>query len=81
MEGGIISLYRNNDLFSLGSFVTAIAMLAKIAVAGSFAIIYNFTAELYPTVVRNSAVGLCAMAARSSGMVTPQIILLVRVFL
>lgn len=52
-------------------------MLAKIAVAGSFAIIYNFTAELYPTVIRNSAVGISAMAARTSGMITPQIILLV----
>ncbi|OXA41750.1 organic cation transporter protein [Folsomia candida] len=59
-----------------GSIVTAIAMLAKIAVAGSFAIIYNFTAELYPTVIRNSAVGISAMAARTSGMITPQIILL-----
>jgi hypothetical protein len=32
--------------------VIGIAMLSKIAVAGSFAIIYNYTAELFPTSVR-----------------------------
>lgn len=57
--------------------MTTIAMLAKIAMAGCFAVIYNFTAELFPTVVRNSAVGLCSMAARLGGMLTPQITLLV----
>ncbi|CAL8116231.1 unnamed protein product [Orchesella dallaii] len=61
---------------SKGALVTTIAMIAKIAVSGSFAIIYNYTAELFPTVVRNSAVGLSSIAARTSGMLTPQIILL-----
>jgi OCT family organic cation transporter-like MFS transporter 16 len=68
------------DFMSIISFtgwiVTTIAMLAKIAMAGCFAVIYNFTAELFPTVVRNSAVGLCSMSARMGGMLTPQITLL-----
>lgn len=59
-----------------GLVVTTIAMLAKIAMAGCFAVIYNYTAELFPTVVRNSAVGLCSMSARMGGMLTPQITLL-----
>ncbi len=46
-------------------------MIAKIAMAGCFAVIYNYTAELFPTVVRTSAVGLCSMAARFGGMLTP----------
>lgn len=52
-------------------------MVAKIAMAGCFAVIYNWSAELFPTVVRTSAVGLCTMAARFGGMLTPQITLLV----
>ncbi|ODN02543.1 Organic cation transporter protein [Orchesella cincta] len=59
-----------------GLIVTSIAMIAKIAMAGCFAVIYNYTAELFPTVIRNSAVGLCSMAARMGGMLTPQITLL-----
>jgi len=59
-----------------GWIVTTIAMLAKIAMAGCFAVIYNYSAELFPTVIRNSAVGLCSMAARCGGMLTPQITLM-----
>jgi OCT family organic cation transporter-like MFS transporter 4/5 len=59
-----------------GLVVTTIAMIAKIAMAGCFAVMYNYTAELFPTVVRNSAVGLCSMSARMGGMLTPQITLL-----
>jgi len=50
-------------------------------IAGSFAIIYNYTAELFPTVIRNSAVGFGACSARFSGMLTPLIKLLVRIAL
>lgn len=54
-----------------------VAMLAKIAVAGSFTICFNYAAELFPTVIRNSVVGFATMAARAAGMLAPEIILLV----
>lgn len=55
---------------------TAIVIAGKLFIAGSFAIIYNYSAELFPTVVRNSALGLGSMCARLSGALTPLITLL-----
>lgn len=55
---------------------TGIVMAGKLFIAGSFAIIYNYSAELFPTVVRNSAMGLGSMCARLSGALTPLITLL-----
>ena len=48
-------------------------MVGKCAISASFAIIYVFSAELFPTVVRNVAMGLCAMFARFGGIVAPVI--------
>lgn len=60
-----------------GSIIsTAIVIAGKLFIAGSFAIIYNYSAELFPTVVRNSALGLGSMCARFSGALTPLITLL-----
>lgn len=40
------------------TLATCIVMAGKFTIAGSFAVIYNYSAELFPTVVRNSAMGL-----------------------
>lgn len=53
-----------------------IVLMGKSCVAGSFAVIYNYTAELFPTVVRNTAVGIGSMCARLSSTLTPMIFLL-----
>ncbi len=63
---------------ALGTVTITVAMLAKIAVAGSFGICFNYTAELFPTVIRNSVMGIVTMAARGAGMLAPEIILLVK---
>lgn len=53
-----------------------IVLLGKGCIAGSFAVVYNYTAELFPTVVRNTALGIGSMCARLSGALTPMIFLL-----
>lgn len=55
---------------------TGVVMAGKFLIASSFAIIYNYSAELFPTVVRNSALGIGSMCARLSGAMTPLITLL-----
>ncbi|XP_045472357.1 organic cation transporter protein [Harmonia axyridis] len=55
---------------------TTFVFLGKFLIACSFAIIYNYSAELFPTVIRNSALGLGGMWARISGALTPLITLL-----
>ncbi|XP_065332328.1 organic cation transporter protein [Cloeon dipterum] len=59
-----------------GTVVTVIVMVGKFFIAASFAIIYNYTAEMFPTVVRNTALGVGSMCARLSGALTPMIGLL-----
>lgn len=55
---------------------TSTVFIGKLFIAGSFAVIYNYSAELFPTVVRNSAMGLGSMCARLAGAFTPLITLL-----
>ncbi|KZC13133.1 PREDICTED: organic cation transporter protein [Dufourea novaeangliae] len=58
------------------STIVFIVLFGKACIAGSFAVIYNYTAELFPTVVRNTALGIGSMCARLSGALTPMIMLL-----
>jgi len=39
-------------------------LLTKAAITGVYATIYTFTPELFPTVIRNQAMGVCSMVAR-----------------
>ncbi|XP_064595319.1 organic cation transporter protein-like [Liolophura sinensis] len=64
------SLYANQDL----QWVTVIlAMVGKLGAAAAFAIVYVYSSELFPTVVRNSALGAASMFARAGGMISPYI--------
>lgn len=61
----------------IGSSVSiGFVFLGKFLIASSFAIIFNYSAELFPTVIRNSALGIGGMFARLSGALTPLITLL-----
>ncbi|CAB3403753.1 unnamed protein product [Caenorhabditis bovis] len=54
----------------------AFMLLGKIAVQGAFNILYIFTSELYPTVIRNTAVGVTSMVARFGSGLSSYIALL-----
>ena len=56
---------------SIDSYIQICAMVGKFGIAGSFALIYNYTAELYPVVVRSNGVGIGSIAGRFGGILFP----------
>ncbi|XP_067674156.1 organic cation transporter protein-like [Haliotis asinina] len=59
---------------SSSDWVTVVlAMLGKLGASGTFATVYVYTAELFPTVIRNSGLGVSSFFARIGGMVSPYI--------
>lgn len=59
--------------------MTAVTFFGKFCISGSFAIICNYSAELFPTVIRNTGIGFGSMCARLGAMLTPIISLLVSI--
>ncbi|XP_069108125.1 organic cation transporter protein-like [Argopecten irradians] len=58
---------------SLEPITITLAMLGKVGISAAFAIIYVWSAELFPTVVRNSGMGASSSCARIGGMIAPYI--------
>ncbi|XP_005098247.1 organic cation transporter protein [Aplysia californica] len=50
-----------------------LSMVGKFGASAAFAVIYVFSAELFPTVMRNSGMGLSSFSARIGGVVAPYI--------
>jgi OCT family organic cation transporter-like MFS transporter 4/5 len=56
------------------ALVVTLAMIGKFLIAGTFALAYLYTAELFPTPVRNVAVGGASTFARIGSMSAPYIV-------
>ena len=54
----------------------AAALAGKFAVSAAFSLVFVYCAELFPTSVRNLAVGLSSTAARVGGVAAPAVVLL-----
>ena len=52
---------------------TVLAMVGKLGVSGAYAIIYIHSAELIPTVVRNSAMGFCSVFENLGAVIAPYV--------
>ncbi len=66
----------------IGQFCTfsvlALAMVGKMCAAGAYAIIYNYTVEIFPTVVRSSGTSFGSMSGRIGSIAAPLLHNLVR---
>ncbi|XP_032390876.1 solute carrier family 22 member 13 [Etheostoma spectabile] len=51
--------------------VTGLAMVGKFGITASFAVIYVYTAEIFPTVLRQTGIGVSCMFARIGGVLAP----------
>ena len=60
-----------------GAVRTALAMIGKFGATAAFSIAYLYTAELFPTQMRSTAVGMCSMMARIGGLAAPQVIIII----
>ncbi|XP_060852099.1 organic cation transporter protein-like [Rhopalosiphum padi] len=55
-------------------------LIGKFSITISFVILYMYTAEMFPTEIRHSLLGICSMFGRIGSMVAPQTPLLVTYF-
>ncbi|XP_036595581.1 solute carrier family 22 member 13-like [Trichosurus vulpecula] len=55
---------------------TTLAVIGKFATSAAFTISYVYSAELFPTIVRQTGMGLVAIFSRIAGIITPLVILL-----
>jgi OCT family organic cation transporter-like MFS transporter 4/5 len=50
-----------------------LALIGKAGASAGFAVVFVYTAEMFPTPIRNSAVGLCSTVARVGALLAPGI--------
>ncbi|XP_051902141.1 solute carrier family 22 member 4-like [Hippocampus zosterae] len=76
LMGGVMILCVHLIPIDLQWVAVLLEMLGKFGVTSAFCIVYAVSSELFPTVIRNTAMGCCSMAARVGTIISPFIIYL-----
>lgn len=74
--GGSVLLFIQLVPSDLQYLSTALVMLGKFGITSAYSMVYVYTAELYPTVVRNMGVGVSSTASRLGSILSPYFVYL-----
>ncbi|XP_053319371.1 organic cation/carnitine transporter 2-like [Spea bombifrons] len=74
--GGVVLLFIQLVPPEFGILSIVLVMLGKFGITSAFSMVYVYTAELYPTVVRNMGVGASSMASRLGSILSPYFVYL-----
>ncbi|XP_068187548.1 organic cation/carnitine transporter 2-like [Antennarius striatus] len=74
--GGVMILCVNLIPIDAPEVAVFLEMLGKFGVTASFCVVYAVSSEAFPTVIRNTAMGCCSMAARIGSIFSPFLIFL-----
>ncbi|XP_074011615.1 organic cation/carnitine transporter 2-like isoform X2 [Numenius arquata] len=74
--GGCVLLFIQLVPSHLRTLSIMLVMLGKFGITSAFSTVYVYTAELYPTVVRNMGVGASSMASRLGSILSPYFVYL-----
>ncbi|XP_004384800.1 solute carrier family 22 member 5 [Trichechus manatus latirostris] len=74
--GGSVLLFLQLVPPDLYYLTTVLVMVGKFGITAAFSMIYVYTAELYPTVVRNMGVGVSSTASRLGSILSPYFVYL-----
>ena len=54
-------------------FQITLSLIGKFGATASFAIVFVYTAEMFPTEIRSTAVGASSLCGRVGGIIAPQV--------
>ncbi|XP_055081358.1 solute carrier family 22 member 6-B [Periophthalmus magnuspinnatus] len=69
--GGLACLFMLTVPADQSNVMTGLAMVGKFGITASFAVVYVYTAEIFPTVLRQTGIGVSSMFARMGGVLAP----------
>ncbi|NXU05339.1 S22A5 protein, partial [Buphagus erythrorhynchus] len=74
--GGCVLLFIQLVPSHIRALSILLVMLGKFGITSAFSMVYVYTTELYPTVVRNMGVGASSMASRLGSILSPYFVYL-----
>nr|XP_046919037.1 organic cation transporter protein-like [Dermatophagoides farinae] len=63
-----------SSFLSAGDMKMWLAILGKMSISGSFSLVYVYAAEMFPTILRITGLGMCSFCARFGAMTAPYLL-------
>ena len=68
--------FIGQDSFTLEIEIIVLSMIARVVLNAEFYLLYLYTAELFPTYIRSTAVGICNFFGRFGGIVASSLLII-----